>query len=149
MLAISIAPSWFFVCYVSSISGVGCTKCSDIVSMCTPSSNYTIVDSVHLLAWAAHSSSKSFVGFSPFQTRYCGCRPNLIKFSCTIFTNLGLNLPRQRLHGHLNFCTPNLCAQVKSHVYNLSSWLFCWSMSFSWSCISFAKFAKHRKQKHP
>jgi len=119
------------------------------VSMCTPSSNCTIVDSVRFLAWAAHSSSKSFASPGPFQIRYYGCCPNLIKCSCTISTNLGLNLLRQRLHGHLNFCTPNLCAQDDSHTSNLSFWLLCWSMSFSWSCISFAKFAKHRKQKHP
>jgi hypothetical protein len=88
--------------------------------MCTPSSNYTIVDYVRLLAWAAHSSSKSFVGPGPFQTQYYGCRPNLIKCSRTISTNLGVNLPRQRLHGHLSFCTPNLCAQDNSHTSNLS-----------------------------
>ncbi len=104
---------------------------------------------VCFLAWAAHFSLESFVGLGLFLTRYCGCHPNLIKCSCTISTNLGFDVPRQRLHGHLNFCTPNFYAQDNFHTHNLSSRCLCQSMSFSWSCIFSAKFAKHRKQKHP
>jgi hypothetical protein len=141
-MAILVALSYFSVCCVLSISNISYTKCSNIVSMCTPSSNCTIVDFVHLLARATHSSSKSFVGLGPFQAQYCGCCPNLIKCSHTISTNLGLDLPRQRLHGHLSFYSFNFYAQDNFCTHNLSSRCFCPSMSSSWSYISFAKFAK-------
>ncbi len=121
---------------------VGCTKCCNIISMCTPSFNYTIADCVCLLAWAAHSSLESFMGFNFSKFKLWVLPLNLIKCSHTISTNLGLDFPRQKLHEHLSFFTLNFYAQDNSHAHNLSFQCCCQSVSPSWSCISSTKFTK-------
>jgi hypothetical protein len=120
VLVISTIASWFLRCCALSISSVGCTKCSKIVSVCTPSSNCIVMDFVRLLAWVAHSSLESSVVLGLFQIQYCGCCPNLIKCSHKISTNLGLNLLRQGYMGiwifaHLIFVPKIILAPITYH----------------------------------